>query len=58
MRMAELLADAGLPKGVFSIVHGSQVVAKARMLVMFPRSLPKGAWATQSGPQQASNSHR
>eukprot|EP00439_Symbiodinium_sp_Y106_P038252 s4940_g4.t1 len=29
MRMAELLMDAGLPKGVFSIVHGSQTVAKA-----------------------------
>eukprot|EP00931_Biecheleriopsis_adriatica_P088568 TRINITY_DN6285_c0_g2_i1.p1 TRINITY_DN6285_c0_g2~~TRINITY_DN6285_c0_g2_i1.p1 ORF type:complete len:520 (-),score=142.37 TRINITY_DN6285_c0_g2_i1:52-1581(-) len=28
MRMAELLTEAGLPSGVFSVVHGSQAVAK------------------------------
>mmetsp|Transcript_73487 Transcript_73487/g.132348 ORF Transcript_73487/g.132348 Transcript_73487/m.132348 type:complete len:510 (-) Transcript_73487:233-1762(-) len=28
MRFAELLHEAGLPKGVFSIVHGAQAVAK------------------------------
>jgi len=29
LRFAELLAEAGLPSGVFSIVHGSQEVAKS-----------------------------
>ena len=64
LRLAELLAEAGLPDGVFSVIHGDKEAVDAILehpgiaAVSFVGSTPSPSTSTRPGPSAASASRR